>query len=96
MSEADSEFLTKARCARDKLADQFLTHPEVSLIDIGYAPEHGSQKGEIVLRIHVRESWLRANPQSRIPFPTQIDSIPVVVMHGDYQLQDDEPAVDLE
>lgn len=92
MSPRDSEFWRKARRARDKLVDQFLNHPDVSLIDIGYAPKSGEETREIALRIHVRERWIKARPEERIAFPKQVDSIPVIVMLGDYELETDAPA----
>jgi len=94
MSQADSEFWSRARRARDKLVDQFINHPDVSLIDIGYAPERGETTEEIALRIHVREHWVKAKPEERVAFPKQVDGIPVVVMLGEYQLETDSPAAD--
>lgn len=93
MLQEDSEFLTRARHARDKLVDQFINHPDVSLIDVGYASERGEKTEEVVLRIHVRERWMKAKPLERVAFPKQVDDIPVVVMLGDYQLETDAPAV---
>jgi hypothetical protein len=90
MSERNSEFWTRARSARDKLVNQYLDHPDVSLIDIGYAPARkGKSTKDIVLRIHVRESWLEAKPEERIRFPEQMDGIPVIVIPGNYRLETD-------
>ena len=85
MSQANSEFRHRARRARDKLADQFLNHPDVSLIDIGYDPD---QKGRgnaerIVLRVHVR----RPLTLEEVGLPAHIDGIPVRVLVGDYRLE---------
>jgi len=96
MSQEDSGFWNRARRARDKLADQFLDHPDVSLIDIGYAPERGEETEEIALRIHVRERWMKAKPEERVAFPKQVEGIPVVVMLGEYQLETDALAADEE
>jgi hypothetical protein len=96
MSQVDSEFWDRARRARDKLAAQFLDHPDVSLIDIGYAPERGEETEEVVLRIHVRERWVKAQPEERVAFPKQVDGIPVVVILGEYQLETDAPTADEE
>lgn len=97
MSQRNSEFWNRARRARDKLVDQFLDHPDVSLIDIGYAPaKQGKSTEEIVLRIHVRENWLKVKPEERVAFPEQISDISVIVMLGDYQLEVDAPAADKE
>ena len=87
MSQEDSEFWARARLARDKLVDQFLDHPDVSLIDIGYDPERDEETEGVVLRIHVRERWIKAKPEERVDFPEQLDVIPVIVMLGDYQLE---------
>ncbi|MFQ5473951.1 MAG: hypothetical protein ACE5FA_13865, partial [Dehalococcoidia bacterium] len=92
MSQEDSEFWARARLARDKLVDQVLDHPDVSLIDIGYAPERDEETEEIVLRIHVRERWMKAEPEERVAFPEDVDGIPVIVMLGDYRLETDAPA----
>ena len=92
MSPRNSEFWNRARRARDKLVDQFLNHPDVSLIDIGYAPaEQAEGTEEVVLRIHVRENWLKAKPGERVAFPEEIDGIPIIVMPGDYRLETDAP-----
>ncbi len=95
MSQTNPEFWNRARRARDKLLGQFLDHPDVSLIDIGYAPaDQGEGTEEVVLRIRVRERWIEAKPEERIAFPEQVDGIPVVVMSGDYRLEADAPAAD--
>jgi len=89
MTEQDSEFWARINRARDKLAGRFLDHPDVSLIDIGYPMEQGSIKGqEITLRIHVRERWVKANPEERVAFPEQVDGFPVAVVPGEYSLED--------
>ena len=95
MSQRNSEFWNRARRARDKLADQFLGHPDVSLIDIGYAPsEQGKSAKEVVLRIHVRENWLQAKPEERIHFPKQVDGIRAIVIPGEYRPETGAPTVD--
>jgi len=96
MSQEDPEFWTRARRARDKLVDQFLDHPDVTLVGIGNAPERGEETGEVVLRIHVRERWTKAKPEERVAFPEQVDGIPVVVVLGEYQLETETPAADEE
>jgi hypothetical protein len=83
-----SEFWTRARRARDKLVDQFLNHPDVNLIDIGFAPaKQGEPTEEIVLRIHVGENWLKAKPAERAAFPEQMDDIPIIVIPGEYRIE---------
>ena len=85
MSLANSEFWDKARRARDKLADQFLDHPEVSLIDIGYEVNAQGQKisDHLVLRIHVR----LPSTGEMLNLPAEIDSIPIQVVVADYRLE---------
>jgi len=85
MSEKNSELWDRARRARDKLVDQFLDHPDVSLIDIGYDPdrEGGGNAERIVLRVHVRRPLTR----EEVGLPAEIDGIPVRVLVGDYRLE---------
>ena len=82
MSQRDSEFWTRARRARDRMIDQFIDHPDVIGIDIGHAPDRHGETTELVLRIHVRERWMKANPETRVAFPEQIEGILVAVMPG--------------
>jgi hypothetical protein len=58
------------------LIDRYIHHPDVSGIDIGAAPEDSE---ETVLRIHVRQRWVKANPKTRVAFPEQVEGIKVVV-----------------
>lgn len=85
MSSQSSEFWSKARRARDKLAEQFLHHPEVSLIDIGYDPEaENEEKAQrIVLRVHVRRPLTR----EALGLPAEIEGLPVRVVVADYKLE---------
>lgn len=85
MSQRNSEFWTKARHARDQLIERYIHHPDVSSIDIGYAPEGGKGAEEIVLRIHVSERWMEAKADERVAFPEQVNGIPVVTMLGRYR-----------
>jgi len=94
MSQENAEFWKKARRARDKLVDQFIYHPDVNLIDIGFAPERSEGTEEIVLRIHVKERWMKARPEERVAFPEQVDGIPVVVMLEDFRLDTGLPRLD--
>lgn len=89
MVQRNSEFWNRARRARDKLVDQYLEHPQVSLIDIGNVPaEQRETSGEVALRIHVREAWAEAKPEERATFPEQIDGIPIIVIVGeDFKLE---------
>ncbi len=85
MSKTDSEFWIKARRAHDKLTNQFLDHPDVSLIDIGYDldPAGGEATERIVLRVHVRRSLARES----LDLPEEIDGIPIRVVVADYRLE---------
>ncbi len=90
----DAEFWNKARRARDKLVKRYIKYPDVSLIDIGYAPEQGKGTDAVVLRIHVKTRWMQAKPQERINFPAAFDGIPVIVIPGDYNLSSDTLSTD--
>lgn len=85
MSQADSEFWMKARHVQDKLADQFLDHPDVSLIDIGYDldPESGGTTERIVVRVHVR----RPRTREALGLPPEIDGVPIRVVTADYRIE---------
>ena len=79
MSPADPAAWELARRARDKLLYQFMAHPEVILIDIGYNREYG----KIVLQVHLR----RHISTEIIGIPEEVDGIPVQVLVGDYDLE---------
>ena len=85
MSTADSEFEARARRALDKLSEQFLDRPEVSLIDLGrdLGPDSARPADQLVLRVHIRKE---AAGQS-LGIPRQVDGIPVCVIVADYQLE---------
>ncbi len=85
MAPRDSGSWVEARRAQDELVQQFLDHPDVTLIDIGYLGKENSTSEQIALRIHVRERWFQAKPEERIAFPEQVNGIPVVVIPGEYQ-----------
>lgn len=91
MPRESPEFWEKIRRAQKKIEDQFLNHLDVSLIDISYAPNPQTKMEEIILRIHVRERWMEAMPEERVAFPDQVDGIPVIVIPGDYRLENDGP-----
>lgn len=74
----DAAWWARARQARDQLAARYLSHPDVSLIDIGDDPQGLSALP--VLRIH-----LRRGDGSDLLLPTEITSIPVRVIRGDYR-----------
>ena len=83
MTGGDLENLERAQTARQKLANQFLDHPEVSLIDIGYDSESRDRKEQIVLRVHLRQTAA----QEKLQIPAEIDGIPVRVLHADFRLE---------
>ena len=85
--QIDQELRAKLEHARDKLVAQHIYHPDVSLIDIGYPLTDDTETKELVLRIHVRDRWMKTSPEQRIAFPEEVDGIPVIVMSGDYKLE---------
>lgn len=89
MPKYDAVFWNRVHLARDKLVKQYIYHPDVSLIDIGYARDKGELSETIALRIHVKEAWSKARPEARASFPAAIYGIPVVVVPGDYDLSSD-------
>jgi hypothetical protein len=90
--QESSEKMHRARRARDELVAQFIYNPDVVLIDIGFPPGtmNGYQGEEIVVRIHVRENWIKLKPEERVEFPEEIDGIHVIVIPGNYHLDSDE------
>jgi hypothetical protein len=72
-----------ARQARDKLVSLLLDDPNVSLIDIGLDPEPAGG-GQVVLRVHLR----RLSDRPATSIPADVDGIPVIVLGGDYQIED--------
>jgi hypothetical protein len=81
MPSNGSELWARAEHARDKLAGQFLGHPEVSLVDIVYEPGSEAQPAHLALRVHLRESGAR----QALVIPEEIDGIPIRVAFGDYR-----------
>ena len=83
MSSQGSEFWARVRQAQSKLVNRFLSHPEVSLIDIGYDLDSKGKDApnRIVLRVHVRFPSTR----ERLNLPSEIDDIPVRVVVADYE-----------
>ncbi len=85
--QIDSESRAKFERARDTLVANYIFHPDVTLIDIGYPLADDRETKELVLRIHVRSRWMKSNPDQRVNFPEEVDGIPVIVMSGDYRLE---------
>jgi hypothetical protein len=80
MKQPDEAWWALARQARDQLAAQLLSHPDVSLIDIGLDPQGLSDTP--VLRVHIRQ-----NDAPAPNIPSEISGIPVRAVRGDYTLQ---------
>ena len=91
MSQEDSDFWKRALRARDNLANQFLFHPDVSLIDIGHELKPHEETKDVVLRIHVGERWFISEIEERIAFPSEIDGIRVIILRANYRLETDVP-----
>jgi hypothetical protein len=74
-----------ARKALDKLVQQYLHHPAVSIIDMGFDPVYsaGKRDPEVVLRLHIRPG----SDVNAMHIPTQIDGIPVRIITADYHLE---------
>lgn len=83
MPSKEAEFWERARRARDKLANSLLGRPEVSLIDIGYDPQAGLGKKNIVLRVHLR----KASDEEKSIIPQEVDGVPVRIVIADYKLE---------
>lgn len=83
MPSSEDEFWERARRARDKLTNSLFGWPEVSLIDIGYDPQAGAEKKDIVLRVHLRKPPDKEKPG----IPPEIDGIPVRIIFADYKFE---------
>jgi hypothetical protein len=83
MPPEETELWASAQQAQDKLAQQLLSHPEVSLIDIACEPESEGRFSKLVLRVHLRQ--LAAGQAPAIP--EELDGIPVRVVFGDYRIE---------
>lgn len=79
--------LEAAQRALAKLEAELGGDPDVSLIDVAFQREPGSPSDSVVLRVHVRDRWLAAQPDARTAIPSEVDSIPVVVTRGEYELE---------
>lgn len=84
---ADHGARERARRARAALAQAIGLHRAVSMVDIGLAGQRGEkdpslEASEIVLRVHLREE------QCDLELPDEMDGFRVVVVPGNYQLED--------
>lgn len=86
MSKQNREAWTKARSVQEKLAEQFLSHPDVTMIDIGQTSAEEQTPGQPAVRIHVKADWFKAKPEERVAFPKEVDGVPVVVIQGEYRV----------
>lgn len=82
MKESNTGQDARLHKALEKLSSEFLRHPDVSLIDIGFRNQGGRLTDEVVLRIHVRRP---ISTDDNGPFPKDVDGIPVIVMSADYR-----------
>lgn len=80
MSPPDTEVWEKARRARDYLAEQLLSHPEVTLIDISTEGEKGKPTEQFVIRVHVRQPI----DKQALGLPDKVNGFLVRVILGDY------------
>jgi hypothetical protein len=92
--QTDSESRAKLEHARDKLVAKHIYDPDVTFIDVGYSLADDRETKGLVLRIHVRSRWMKSSPEQRTDFPKEVDGIPVIVMSGDYKLEQDSPEAD--
>jgi hypothetical protein len=80
MTAQSQSWWVRAHHARDQLIDQFLSHPDVGMVDIGDDPQGISITP--VLRIHLRRT------NAALPnVPDEVAGIPVRLIHGDYHIQ---------
>ena len=85
MSHPRSELWARARHVRDKMVAQFIDHPDVSLIGIGYAERSSAEPREIVVKIHVHDRWMKAKPEERVAFPEYVEGIRIIVVPGTFR-----------
>ena len=82
MKESNTGQDARLHKALEKLSSEFLHHPDVSLIDIGFRIQGASLTDDVVLRIHVRRP---VSTNDNAPFPKEVDGIPVIVIFADYK-----------
>lgn len=83
MPQQNAEFWTQVVSTRQELMHQYADDPDITLIDIGYAPEGCQDTDPIVLRVHVTEHWFARNSEGRDAFQQAINGISVCVMQDD-------------
>jgi hypothetical protein len=80
MNKSSQAWWNKARRARDQLTVQVMSHPGVCMVDIGIDPQ--GECSTPVLRVHVRQDHA-----DTIKLPSYIEGIPIRVIRGTYELQ---------
>lgn len=77
--------MEQARRAAEKIEEQFLFHPLVSLIDVGNdpSPAKDANPSRPVVRVHLRK------PVSRqiMNLPDDVDGVPVRIIIANYSLE---------
>jgi len=83
MSEHDQRWRNRARQARAHLETLVMSNPDVQMVSIGIDPERRSAEPVLIITI---------SHGAPVPagVPNNIDSIPVRVVYGDYQLEQGE------
>lgn len=81
--EHENEAWKQALAAQEKLS-AFLEDPEVRLIDIGHVSD-AEGKSVLGVRIFVSKNWMESDPSKRTAFPSEVDSVPVQVLLGNYK-----------
>jgi hypothetical protein len=74
---------------RDEVERRVGSDPAVSLIDVGVDPEHERDTTRLAVRIHARTDDDLARLSEQIP--GYIEGVPVVLMIGDYWLEEPPP-----
>lgn len=83
MSSSEDESWGKASKVRDKLVEELIHDPRVSLIDIGYDPAEIAHSKQIAVRVHFR----RESDKEASRLPSEIDGIKIMKLVGDYSLE---------
>lgn len=81
--EREQDAWQQALAAQEKLS-AFLEDPEVRLIDIGRV-KNAEGKTVLGVRIFVSLAWMQSDPSQGTSFPSEVDSVPVQVLLGDYK-----------
>jgi len=63
--------------------DEFLKHPEVTGIDVGYRTVEGKQTEELAIRIYVRN---KKEALQRLQLPSELQGVPVEIIERKFEL----------